>query len=149
MLRTLIQFDDPSAKRILLSEMESDDSSRCLKAITLAGITRHREASPKLLEFLNLRGFDKRTFSLKKASVYALAEIGDPSVLPYVVAALKKKSLLFWQKSRLLKTLIIDSLAKYPIPQATSILQNIATTGPRELAKRASGMMSRLRTYGP
>ena len=148
-LRTLIQFDDPSAKRILLSEMESDDSSRCLKAITLAGITRHREASPKLLEFLNLRGFDKRTFSLKKASVYALAEIGDPSVLPYVVAALKKKSLLFWQKSRLLKTLIIDSLAKYPIPQATSILQNIATTGPRELAKRASGMMSRLRTYGP
>lgn len=145
-LRTLIQFDDPSAKRILLREMESNDSSRCLKAITLAGMTRHREASPKLLEFLNLRGFDKHTFSLKKASVHALAEIGDPSVLPYVEAALKKKSLLFWQKSRLLKTLIIDSLAQYPIPQATSILQNIATKGPRELAKRASDVMSRLRT---
>jgi hypothetical protein len=145
-LRTLIQFDDPSAKRILLREMESNDSSRCLKAITLAGMTRHREASPKLLEFLNLSGFDKHTFSLKKASVHALAEIGDPSVLPYVEAALKKKSLLFWQKSRLLKTLIIDSLAKYPIPQATSILQNIATKGPRELAKRASSVMSRLRT---
>ncbi len=146
-LRTLIQFDDPSAKRILLREMESNDSSRCLKAISLAGITRHREASPKLLEFLNLRGFEKHTFSLKKASVYALAEIGDPSVLPYIEAALKKKSLLFWWKSRLLKTLIIDSLAKYPIPQATSILQNIATTRPRELAKRASVVMNRLRTY--
>ena len=148
-LRTLIKFNDPSAKRILLHEMGSNDSSRCLKAITLAGMTRHREASPKLLEFLNLRGLDKHTFSLKKASVYALAEIGDPSVLPFVEAALKKRSFLFRQKARLLKTLIIDSLAMYPAPQAALILQNIATTGPRGLAEQASGVMNKLKGYGP
>jgi HEAT repeat protein len=146
-LRTLIKFNDPSAKKILLREMESNDSSRCLKAITLAGMTRHREASSKLVEFLNLRSLNKHTFSLKKASVYALAEIGDPSVLPYVEAALKKRSLLFRRKSRLLKTLIIDSLAKYPAPQVTPILQNIATTGPRGLAERASGVMNRLKGF--
>jgi hypothetical protein len=148
-LRTLIKFNDPSAKRILLHEMESNDSRRCLKAINLAGMTRHREASPKLLEFLNLRGLDKHTFSLKKASVYALAEIGDPSVLPFVEAALKKRSFLFRQKARLLKTLIIDSLAMYPAPQAALILQNIATKGPRGLAEQASGVMNKLKGYSP
>jgi len=148
-LRTLIKFNDPSAKRILLHEMESNDSNRRLKAITLAGMTRHREASPKLLEFLNLRGLDKHTFSLKKASVYALAEIGDPSVLPFVEAALKKRSFLFRQKARLLKTLIIDSLAMYPAPQAALILQNIATKGPRGLAEQASGVMNKLKGYSP
>lgn len=146
-LRTLIKFDDPSAKKILLREMESNDARRCLKAIHLAGMTRHREASPKLIEFLNLKGLDNHTFSLKKASVYALAEIGDPSVLPYVEAALKKRSILFWQKSRLLKAFIIDSLAKYPASQATSILQHIATKGPRELAKRASRVMNTLKVH--
>lgn len=146
-LRTLIKFDDPFAKKILLREMESNDSRRCLKAINLAGMTRHREASPKLIEFLNLKGLDKHTFSLKKASVYALAEIGDPSALPSVEAALKKRSLLFWQKSRLLKAFIIDSLVKYPAPQATSILQNIASRGPRQLAERASRVMNTLKVY--
>ena len=146
-LRTLIKFDDPFAKRILLREMESNDSSRCLMAITLAGITRHREASPKLVEFLSLKGLDNHTFSLKKASIQALAEIGDSSALPFIEAALKKRSILFRQKTHHLKTLIIDSLAKYPASQVTPILQNIVTTGSRGLAERASGVMKRLREY--
>jgi len=144
-LRTLIKFDDPSAKRILLQEMGSTDSNRCLKAITLAGMTRHREASSKLVEFLNLRGFDKDTFSLKKASIHALAEIGDPVVLPFIETALKKRSLLFPQKVRFLKMLIIESLAKYPARHVAPILQNIVKTGPRGLAEKASDAMNKLR----
>jgi HEAT repeat protein len=144
-LQTLIKYDDPNAKQILLQEMDSEDLSRCLRAITLAGVAQNREASKKLIEFLRKRGLNKKTFPIKKAAVHALGEIGDPAVLPILASVLKTRSLLYRQKLHLLKIAIIESFAGYPVLEVTPILEDITSKGPRVLNSQTSMIMNRLR----
>jgi HEAT repeat protein len=141
LMQTLIKFNDPIAERIILQEMDSPDTGRCLKAIALAGITRNRLVSQKLLEFLKQRGLGKTILPIKKASVHALGEIGDPSVLPALQDILKTRTLFRRHAASNLKLEIIKSLQKYPAGEASPILKGVANSGPQLLAENARTVM--------
>ena len=141
LMQTLIKFNDPIAERIILQEMDSPDTGRCLKAIALAGMTRNRLVSQKLLEFLKQRGLGKTILPIKKASVHALGEIGDPSVLPALQDILKTRTLFRRHAASNLKLEIIKSLQKYPAGEASPILKGVANSGPQLLADNARTVM--------
>jgi HEAT repeat protein len=141
LMQTLIKFNDPIAERIILQEMDSPDMGRCLKAIALAGMTHNRLVSQKLLEFLKQRGLGKTILPIKKASVHALGEIGDPSVLPALQDILKTRTFFRRHAASNLKLEIIKSLQKYPAGEASLILKSVANSGPQFLADNARTAM--------
>jgi len=141
LMQTLIKFNDPIAERIILQEMDSPDTGRCLKAIALAGMTHNRLVSQKLLEFLKQRGLGKTILPIKKASVHALGEIGDPSVLPALQDILKTRTFFRRHAASNLKLEIIKSLQKYPAGEASLILKSVANSGPQLLADNARTAM--------
>jgi hypothetical protein len=141
LMQTLIKFNDPVAERIILQEMDSPDTGRCLKAIALAGMTRNRLVSQKLLEFLKQRGLGKTMLPIKKASVHALGEIGDPSALPILQDILKTRAFFRRHAAMNLKLEIIDTLKKYPAGVASPILRGLAGSGPQSLANQARAIM--------
>jgi hypothetical protein len=137
LLHTFLAFKDPRADRILLQEINSGDSDRCLKAIMLAGMTRNSDVFEKLIKLIEKKGLNKTDLEIKKASVHTLAEIGDPSVLPILQRVLKSFSLFSHQKLKFLKLEIIASLGKYPAEEVFPILQKIANSRSGELAVKA------------
>jgi hypothetical protein len=141
LMQTLIKFNDPVAERIILQEMDSHDTGRCLKAIALAGMTRNKAVSQRLLEFLKQRGLGKATLPIKKASVHALGEIGDPSALPTLQNILQSRAFFRRNAAMNLKLEIIDSLRKYPAGEASSILRGVASSGPQSLTNYALSVM--------
>jgi hypothetical protein len=143
LIHTFLAFRDPRADSILLKEMDSGDSDRCLKAIILAGMTRNDEVFEKLVGFIKKKGLNKTDLEIKKASVHSLAEIGDPSVVPVLQRVLKSFSLFSRQKLTLLKLEIIASLGKYPAEEVFPTLQKIANSRSGELAVKA-GMIIRM-----
>jgi HEAT repeat protein len=144
LMQTLIKFNDPVAEKIILQEMDSPDTGRCLKAIALAGMTRNRLVSQKLLEFLKQRGLGKTILPIKKASVHALGEIGDPSALPTLQDILKSRAFFRRHAATNLKLEIIESLRKYPAGEASSILRGIASSGPQSLTNHALSVMKNM-----
>ncbi|MBA4391275.1 MAG: hypothetical protein C0399_10100 [Syntrophus sp. (in: bacteria)] len=145
LLHTLLALGDPKAYRGLLNEMSSSDTDRCLKAIMLAGMTQNSEVTQKLVGFLKKRGLGKTSLEIKKAAVHALADIGNPSVLPVLQDVLKSFSLFLRRKSHLLKLEIVESLVKYPAGEVSSILNDIAHGRSAILAKRALLIMKTLK----
>lgn len=141
LMQALIKFNDPIAERIILQEMDSPDTGRCLKAIALAGMTRNRLVSQKLLEFLKQRGLGKTILPIKKASIHALGEIGDPSVLPALQGILKARTFFRRHAASSLKLEVIKSLQKYPAGEASLILKSVANSGPQLLADNARTAM--------
>ena len=141
LMQTLIKFNDPVAERIILQEMDSPDTGRCLKAIALAGMTHNRLVSQKLLVFLKKRGLGKAILPIKKASVHALGEIGDPSALPFLQDILKSRTFFRRYASTNLKLEIIESLRKYPAREASPILSGVTRSGPQSLAEHALTVM--------
>jgi hypothetical protein len=137
LLHTLLALGDPQAGEMLMHELESTDTDRCLKAIMLAGMTSNREVIQKLVGFLKKRGLDKSSFEIKKASVQALANIGDPSIFPVLINILNSFSLFSRRNSHLLKLEIVESLGRYPAEEAIPILQRISRGRPLVLANRA------------
>lgn len=149
LLHTLIKFNDPIAERLLLEEIESPDTTRQLRAIGLAGMIRSRAVSDKLVGLLKRRGFKTVSLGLKKASVHALSEIGDPCVLPALQHILKSKSWFSRENSTLLKVEIIKSLGKYPPHQVYSTLRALADSGPPVLANQAASVLNTLKENVP
>jgi HEAT repeat protein len=117
--------------------MDSGDSGRCLKAITLAGMTRNNQVFERLVGFLKKKGLNKTDLEVKKASVHALAETGDPSALSALQGILKSFSLFSRHRLMLLKLEIIASLGKYPAEEVFPVLQKIANSRSGELAVKA------------
>lgn len=143
-MQTLIKFNDPVAERIILQEMDSQDTGRCLKAIALSGMTRNKLISQKLVEFLKQRGFGKSILPIKKASVHALGEIGDPFVLPTLQDILKTRVFFRRHAATSLKLEIIESLRKYPPGEASPILRVVANSGPQTLVDHALTVMKNI-----
>jgi HEAT repeat protein len=145
LLHTFLSFKDPRANNILLKEMNSGDSNRCLKAITLASMTRNSDVFDVIVGFIKKKGLNKTDLEIKKASVLTLAEIGDPSFLPVLQTVLKSFSLFSRQRLKLLKLEILTSLGKYPAEKAFPILQKIANSRSGELAFKAAQAIKTLK----
>jgi hypothetical protein len=145
LLHTFLAFKDPRADNILLNEMNTGDSDRCLKAIMLAGMTRNSEVFEKLAAFIKKKGLNKTDLEIKKASIHALAEIGNPSALPVLQEVLKSFSLFSRQKLMFLKLEIIVSLVQYSAEEILPMLQKIAGSRSGELAVKAGLMIKTLK----
>ena len=145
LLHTFLAFKDPRADNILLREMNSGDSDRCLKAIMLAGMTRNNEVFKKLVEFIGKKGLSKTDLEIRKASVHTFAEMGNTSVLPVLQKVLKSFSLFSHQKLKFLKLEIIASFGRYPAEEIFPILQKIANSRSGELAVKASQIIRTLK----
>ncbi len=148
LLQTFITFNDPMADRLLLEEMASQDPSRCLKAIMMAGKSRSEEVFQRLIGLLKRWWLNRDHFEMKKAAIHTLAEIGDPAAVPVLHSILKSNSLLFPRKAKLIKLQIIESLARYPAEQVSSVLKDIAASGSHELGNRAALVMKSLEARG-
>ncbi len=145
LLHTLIVFEDPRAVEILLQEIDSSDPETSLKAIVLAGMTHDPRVSARLTGFLKKSGFDKSVVKFKAAAVQALAEIGDPSVLPVFKQILKAFSLFSRKRLQQLKMEVISSLAKYPVAEVAPILTTTARSRSGPLAREAARVLKVLK----
>jgi hypothetical protein len=145
LLHTFLAFKDPRADNILLKEMKTGDNDRCLQAIRLAGMTQNSEVFQMLVGFIKKKGLNKTDLEIKKASVYALAEIRDPSALPILQDVLKSFSLFSRQRLNLLKLEIITSLVQYPADEILPTLRKIASSRSGEQAVKAGQMMKTLK----
>ena len=145
LLHTFLALRDPRADNILLKEMKTGDNDRCLQAIKLAGMTRNSEVFQMLVGFIKKKGLNKTDLEIKKASVYALSEIRDPSVLPVLRDVLKSFSLFSRQRLNLLKLEIITSLVQYPAEEILPMLRKMASSRSGELAVKAGQMMKTLK----
>lgn len=148
-LRTFLSFKDPRADDVLLRELDSGDPDRSLKAISLVGMTQNKKVFERLVGFIKKRGLGKTDVEIKKASVHALAEIGDPAVLPVLQKLLRSFSLFSRQKLMLLKGEIVTSLTGYPADDVFPILQKISRSRPGELAVKAAAAIKTLRADRP
>lgn len=147
-LQTLLKLNDPMADRLLLEELNSSDSGRIVKAIMMAGKSRNRDIFLKLVGFLKRRWLANSSFEIKKASIHALAEMGNSAALPVLRALLISHSVFFPGKSRLLKLEIIASLAKYPAAEASGLLRDMVKSRSHALVKQAALVMKDLDIRG-
>ena len=145
LLHIFLAFKDARADRILLQEMNSSDIDRCLKAITLAGMTRNKQVFERLVGFIKKKGLNKTDLEIKKAAVHTLAEINDTSVLAILQGVLKSFSLFSRHRLMLLKLEIIASLGKYPAEEVFPILQKIAKSRSGDLAVKAGLVIKTLK----
>ncbi|NLN59512.1 MAG: HEAT repeat domain-containing protein [Deltaproteobacteria bacterium] len=145
LLYTLLVLGDPKADKILLEELNSAEQERRLKAVSMAGKATSPEVVAVLVGFLQKRGLDHDSFTLKKASVHALAEIGAPSVLPVLSHILRSFVLFRRQRAHLLKLEIIDSLSSYAAEDVGPMLQKISSGRPHDLAVRALQVLKSLK----
>lgn len=145
LLHILIKFNDPIVERLLLEEIEAPDTGRRLRGISLAGKTRSRVVLEKLVGLLKKRGFKTIDLSIKKASVHALAEMGDPSVLPVLQRILESRSWFARKRSNLLKTEIIKSLQEYPAACVSPTLTALAGSNSPVLANQAASALNSLK----
>lgn len=145
LLQTFLALKDPRADKILLKEMDSGDTDRCLKAIALAGMTRNSDVFDVIVGFIKKRRLNKIDLEIKKASVRALADVGDPSFLPVLQAVLKSFSLFSYSRLKLLKLETLASLGRFPPQEVFPLLQKIARSRSGEMAHKAAQVIKTLK----
>ncbi len=136
-LRTLLEFNDPDADRLLVRDLESPDHETRMAAIRLAEHCRGQGVVSRLLQVLNAGGITNPEVEMKAAVLHSLAMIGDPAALPGVERLLASRSLLRPGQLRRLKLAALHSLKQYPREYAVPLLEKLAQSGQRELQKAA------------
>ncbi|MBT1076957.1 HEAT repeat domain-containing protein [Geobacter grbiciae] len=136
-LRTLVHFRDPEGERMLLRELGSGNRETLLTAIQLADRSRSPRVRERLLVLLHKGGITGPDFDVRCAVVRALAETGDPAVLPDLARILRSRSILRTASVTRLKVEIARSLARYPATDALSLAREAAASGVPELEQAA------------
>jgi hypothetical protein len=149
-LKTYQHFKDPKADRYLLRELKNAQQQRQLNAAFLARNSRSAEVHQALLTLLvelEKTGKDPE-YKLRSLIVKSLAEIGDPGFLPVLHEALKGRNLLRPAIFTEYKTLIVQSLSRYPAQAVQPILNALATESKGELVGFARSVLARLKGKG-
>ncbi|MBT0895565.1 HEAT repeat domain-containing protein [Geobacter hydrogenophilus] len=136
-LRTLVHFRDPEGERMLLRELGSGNRDTLLTAIQLADRSRSPRVRERLLGLLHKGGITGPDFDVRCAVVRALAETGDPAVLPALARILRTRSILRTASVTRLKVEIARSLARYPAADALPLAREAAASGVPELEQAA------------
>lgn len=127
-LRTLVHFSDPEGERMLLRELGSNNRETLLTAIQLSDRSRSPQVRERLTGLLNKGGLTGADIDIRCAVVKALAETGDPAVIPEIARLLRSRSILRSTALVRLKTEAIRSLAKYPPDAALPLLREAASS---------------------
>jgi HEAT repeat protein len=145
-LKSLLLAGDPIAQRQLLRDLDSSDREVQLGALNLVDRANHMPEIPKkLLQLLSSGGYSPVEYELKAACVQALAETGQPEIVPELAKLLNSRSLLAFKALNRLKTDIVRSLERYPLQTSVPLLEHLAK-GSDELALLATEQLKTLRS---
>jgi HEAT repeat protein len=136
-LKTLLEFKDPDADRMLLNDLSGKDRAVRLNAATLAENSQSRPILDKLLEILQKGDLFGSEMDLKKRIVQTLAKIGNPEILPDLEAILETSSLIQRNALKQLKVEIIRSVEFYPGAASSALLERLSHAADGELASVA------------
>jgi hypothetical protein len=137
-LNTFRNCGEAIGEEALLRELDSAEGKRVLMAVRMAETSRSEKVMAKLLEILTTARFSGSDYELKKAAVRALAEIGNPKALPCLTQLLRSRNLLRPVLHGRLKSEILRSLERYPVPGNHNRLDDIAGVGAGEKAKQSA-----------
>jgi HEAT repeat protein len=138
LLKTLIHFQDPEGERLLAQDLGSASDEVRLNAIQVCGKSCNPAVLKYLLDVVSSGGLSDADFEMKKAAMYALAEIGDSRALPCLETVLKGRSLFSSATLNRLKAEAVRTLDRYTSPDAARMLRQIAAGGNQELARLAN-----------
>jgi len=136
-LRTLVHFRDPEGERMLLWELGSRKRESLLTAIQLSDRSRSPQVRERLLGLLHRGPITGPDLDIRCAVVRALAETGDPAVLPELARHLRSRSILRNASLVRLKAEIVRSLSRYPAADALPLLHESAASGVPEVEQAA------------
>ncbi len=145
LLKTLLHFRDPEGERLLAQDLGSTNEELRLNAIQISGKSRNPAVFKYLLDILRKSGLSAADVEVKKNSLFALAEMGDPRALPCLEDILKGRSLFSSAMLNRLKAEVVRTLDRYPSAEATRILQQVAGGGDKELARLANESLRGMR----
>jgi len=138
LLKTLLHFQDPEGERLLAQDLGSTSDELRLNAIQVSGKSCNPAVLKYLLDVVSSGGLSAAEFEMKKAAMYALAEIGDSRALPCLETVLKGRSLFSSAMLNRLKAEAVRTLDRYASPDAGRMLRQIAAGGNQELARLAT-----------
>jgi len=143
-IEAFLSFGDPEGDKLLLDDLMSRDTEARQSAIQQAGKSKDPEVIGALMRILGKKGMSSTDALEKKATIQALVEIDDSSVLPVFERMLASRHFLRLSLWKMLKKEILTSLVKYSDPLAMVLLGKVAASGKNELASLAARL-----TEGP
>lgn len=148
LLKTLLQFRDPEGERLLAQDLGSASDELRLNAIQISGKSGNPAVLNYLITVVGSGGLSAAEFEMKKAALYALAEIGDSRALPCLEGVLKGRSLFSSAMLNRFKAEVVRTLDRYASPEAGRMLQQIAAGGNKELARVAGDLLRGMQGRG-
>lgn len=135
--KTLLQFHDPDALVMLLSDLSSSDFKVKMEAIRMVEKHHTPDIIKKLAEIVEAGGFSSEEFELKQAAVRTLSEIGDSACMPSFERVLRSRRFFHRGTLNQLKDEIVTSLGRFSSPFASELLQRVSASGSNKLARKA------------
>ncbi len=138
-LKTMLYLQDPESERMLINDMESRESDVRVNAVQLASYSKSKAIFDKLKSVLSKNPLIELDldFNFKKAVINALADIGNPEIIPVLARFIESRSLFHPVLHNRLKPEVVRSLGRYPENDAVTLLEKIASSKNEELAKLA------------
>ena len=143
-LKSLLSYNDPTADKLLLQDLDCSDPARKLAAVQIADMSNNPEVVSKLLTILNTGGIKDYGLEIKTAVVQTLAGIGAPQALPKLKEIIFSGSFLHSAKHNQLKVVILRALARFPAPLARPLLEEVIAGGDKTLSPLAVEAMKGL-----
>jgi len=141
----LLIAGDPEGDRLLLNDLTGDNPAFRLHAIQQAERSSHPDVAAALMGILQRKGFSPEAMTEKKASIRALADLGDARAIPVLERFMKKWFLFRHAQAMELKKEIIRTLARYREKRAVELLERIKKSMNTSLSALASEQLSSIK----
>jgi HEAT repeat protein len=137
-IKNLIYYQDPTADRLILHEIDSADPARRLAAVQNAELSCNPEVIGRLIAILETGSFKEYTLEVKCAAVQSLAACATVQALPGFIRILRSTSLFNLVRLNQLKIEIIRVLPLFPADQVCPVLRELAASGGKTIAPIAA-----------
>lgn len=141
----LLIAGDPEGDRLLLNDLTGDNPAFRLHAIQQAERSSHPDVAAALMGILQRKGFSPEAMTEKKASIRALADLGDARAIPVLERFMKKWFLFRHAQAMELKKEIIRTLVRYREKCAVELLERIKKSMNTSLSALASEQLSSIK----
>jgi HEAT repeat protein len=91
-VREVGRFDDPAAQRLLVQALRDPDPAVFEAAVSLAGATKLKLATPMLLRLAGQRVLTGTPFAIRKAALSALGAMGEAGIIPMIRGVLYRRT---------------------------------------------------------
>ncbi len=135
--KTLLQFHDPGAIAMLLSDLASSNFEVRMGAIRLTVKHHTPDIIRKLADIVETGGFSTEDLELKLTAVRTLSEIRDAACIPSFERVLRSRNFFRQGVLNRIKDEIVASLGRFSAPAALELLQRVPEFGSKELARKA------------